>query len=379
MLRRIIAPLVAPGLIAGCLVVFVWSFTEIGTPLMLGYERATPVQLYNGLNGLDNDPTPFALAAVLLAIAVALSLVAQVLVSGERSRTSARGGGMQPQPCGAARSAWCWLVCGGVALIACLPHLGVIGVAFSRDWYQSALPSGATLLHARDALAHPLVVPSVLNSLWFSVLATALCLLLALAVAWTVQRWRLPGARLLDALAMAPLAIPGVVMVLGFLTLGVMAAKLWPAARPILDPMQNPTLLLVIAYAVRRLPQALRSVSAGLSQVPVELEEAAAACGAGPWQRMQRIILPLIAGALAAGGILAFSFAMLEVADSLILAQQREFWPITKVIFDLVNVLGQGPALACAFGVWAMLFLAAALAAAAAAIGKPLGDLLRDR
>jgi iron(III) transport system permease protein len=194
-----------------------------------------------------------------------------------------------------------------------------------------------------------------------------------------VQRWRVPGARGLDALAMAPLAIPGVVMALGFFSLGTYAAAQWPALRGVLDPFANPTLLLVVAYAVRRLPQALRSVSAGLSQVPVELEEAAAACGAGPWQRLRRIILPLIAGALAAGGILAFSFAMLEVADSLVLAQQRAYWPITKVIFDLINVLGQGPALACAFGVWAMLFLAASLAAAAAAVGKPLGDVLRDR
>ena len=59
-----------------------------------------------------------------------------------------------------------------------------------------------------------------------------------------------------------------------------------------------------------------------------------------------------------AGALLTFSFSMLEVSDSLILAQKHDFFPVTKVLFELVNILGPGPSIACAFAVWAMLFLA---------------------
>ena len=145
-----------------------------------------------------------------------------------------------------------------------------------------------------------------------------------------------------------------------------------------LDPQRNPAPLLIIAYAVRRLPHVVRAVNAGLVQAPVVLEEAAAACGAGPFTRLWRITMPLIAGSLAAGALLTFSFSMLEVSDSLILAQQRDFWPITKVIYELAVQLGNGPALACAFGAWAMLFLASCLAAAAVFLGKGPTALFRS-
>jgi iron(III) transport system permease protein len=68
---------------------------------------------------------------------------------------------------------------------------------------------------------------------------------------------------------------------------------------------------------------------------------------------------------------------MLEVSDSLILAQKSRFYPITRAIFELSEILGPGPSLACAFGVWAMCFLAATLFAANLLLGKKLGSLFR--
>ena len=68
---------------------------------------------------------------------------------------------------------------------------------------------------------------------------------------------------------------------------------------------------------------------------------------------------------------------MLEVSDSLILAQQAGHYPITKAIYQLFNQLGNGQALACALGVWAMAFLAVAIAGATLVLGKRLGALFR--
>ena len=112
------------------------------------------------------------------------------------------------------------------------------------------------------------------------------------------------------------------------------------------------------------------SVAAGLQQAPVALEEAAAALGARAPTRLRRIVLPLVAGNLAAGALLTFSYSMLEVSDSLVLAQKRDYYPVTRVIYELAGIVGPGPSIACAFALWAMLFLAATLAAANAFLGR---------
>ena len=140
---------------------------------------------------------------------------------------------------------------------------------------------------------------------------------------------------------------------------------------------EDPLLLLVIAYAVRRLPYVVRSAAAGFQQVSPTLEEAAQNLGARPEKALWRITLPLVAPNLVAGGLLAFSFAMLEVSDSMILAQQAAHFPITKAIYSLVLALGSGPNLASALGVWAMIFLAVTILGAGVILGKKLGALFR--
>jgi len=134
---------------------------------------------------------------------------------------------------------------------------------------------------------------------------------------------------------------------------------------------------LVIAYAVRRLPYVVRSTVAGLEQTSGELEEAALNLGAGRLRAIRTIILPLIVANLLAGALLAFSFAMLEVSDSLILAQREGDYPITKAIYVLFERLGDGPYIASAMGVWAMALLAVTLVGASVLIGKKMGAIFR--
>jgi iron(III) transport system permease protein len=109
---------------------------------------------------------------------------------------------------------------------------------------------------------------------------------------------------------------------------------------------------------------------AGLQQSDPALEEAARSLGANPIRVLRRIAIPLIGANLAAGCILAFAFAMLEVSDSLILAQQTQHYPITKAIYSLLSTLGNGTELAAALGVWAMVFLTVSILGAALLGGK---------
>jgi iron(III) transport system permease protein len=173
-------------------------------------------------------------------------------------------------------------------------------------------------------------------------------------------------------MAMLPLAVPGLVLAFGYL-----AMTREGQAFGFLIRAEDPLLILVIAYSVRRLPYVVRSAAAGFQQTSVSLEEAAQNLGCPPLKAMCRITLPLISANLIAGCLLAFSFAMLEVSDSLILAEQQQHFPITKAIYALVTSLGTGPNLASALGVWAMIFLAVTIVGAGLILGKKLGALFR--
>ena len=116
---------------------------------------------------------------------------------------------------------------------------------------------------------------------------------------------------------------------------------------------------------------------AGLEQTPVDLELAARNLGAGGLTTLGRITVPLISANLLAGGLLAFAFAMLEVSDSLILAQKASHYPITKAIYDLFQRLGDGPYIACALGVWAMLLLTLTILSASSLLGRRMGAIFR--
>jgi iron(III) transport system permease protein len=125
------------------------------------------------------------------------------------------------------------------------------------------------------------------------------------------------------------------------------------------------------------LPYVVRSAVAGLQQTSVALEEAAQNLGCPPLRVLRRITLPLITANVLAGGLLAFSFAMLEVSDSLILAQKQQNFPITKAIYELFQLMGEGRYVASALGVWAMVFLGVTIFAASRLLGKKLGALFR--
>jgi iron(III) transport system permease protein len=165
---------------------------------------------------------------------------------------------------------------------------------------------------------------------------------------------------------MLPLAVPGLVLAFGYLALSQEGKPL----AFLIGADGSPLLLLAVAYAMRRLPYVTRATIAGLQQSDPALEQAARSLGASAFSTFMRISLPLLAAHLAAGCVLAFAFSMLEVSDSLILAQRAEHYPITKATFALLSSLGNGIGLAAALGVWSMVFLGVAMIGAGILGGK---------
>jgi iron(III) transport system permease protein len=269
-----------------------------------------------------------------------------------------------------------------VVILAMTPHIGVLLMSVSKvgGWYQSALPKVFTSEHYLNALTHDVTMPSAANSVLYASLSMLIDLVLGVAIAWLIVRTKVFGRRAIDTLSMLPLAVPGIVMAFGYIAISLQLQVMFkntPWLRQLIDVQENPLILLVIAYAIRRLPYVVRSAAAGFEQTPVDLELAARNLGASGWMTLRRITVPLIAANLAAGALLAFAFAMLEVADSLILAQKQSYWPITKAIYELFQRLGDGPYIASALGVWAMVLLTLTVLTASSFLGKRMGALFR--
>jgi iron(III) transport system permease protein len=383
--RRITLPLMMPGLFAGGTIIFIAAFTELGTPLIMNYNRCASVQVFDALKEISANPFPYALVSVMLLCSVALYTLSKTIFGRHAAamQNKASTGAVAGRPVGAC-AILVPLLFAAVTGIAILPHAGVVLTSFSApgSWYRSVLPATFTLGNYAEALGHEMTLRSIRNSLVFSALAVVCNIGFGLAIALVVVRSSLKNRWLLDALSMIPLAVPGLVMAFGYLAISSTlsnhpAVAGSPALLMLFDVRVNPTFFLVLAYAVRRLPYMVRSMVAGLQQTSVSLEESAANLGASPAVVLRRITLPLIMANIIAGTMLAFAFSMLEVSDSLMLAQRADYYPITKTIYELFQLIGSGTYLAAALGVWAMAFLAATIIGCSLLLGRKMGALFR--
>lgn len=384
---RITLPLIRPGLFAGGTIVFIWAFTELGTPLMFDYYQVTAVQIFSGLKEVQNSAEPYALTVVMLTAAILFYIVGKAVFGRKGyamySKASRAGDETPLTGLGAWAAAGAF---GLVTLLAVLPHIGVVLTSLAQpgSWYRTALPEAWTLHHYQQALATDESFNSIKNSLVLSLSAMVLNMGVGVMVGYLLVRTRVWGRSLLDALCMLPLAVPGLVMAFGYVAMTLrwpFGPGSWLDSTPfdldIFGVNPNPFPLLIIAYAIRRLPYIVRSTVAGLEQTSGELEEAAVNLGASRVTAVRKVIVPLIMANLIAGGLLVFSFSMLEVSDSLILAQRASDFPITKTIYELSNRLGDGIFVASAMGAWGMALLAVTLVGASAMMGKKLGSIFR--
>ncbi len=389
---KITLPLIRPGLFAGSTIVFIWAFTELGTPLMLNFYTVTPVQIFNGIKEVTTSAQPYALTVVMLVAAIGMYVLGKLVFGGKAYAMYAKASRAGEE---AQLSKGAGLFAAGlfglVTAAALVPHIGVVLASFAAEgaWYRSVFPSDFTLHNFEQALGHPLAFGSIVNSLKYASIAVLLDIVLGILIGYIIVRTKIKGRMLLDSLAMLPLAVPGLVMAFGFVALSIKLEGMDPIFGvkvfgedglinvSIVGSMPNPIILLVIAYAIRRLPYVVRATVAGLEQTSGELEEAAVNLGASTFTAVRKIIVPLITANLIAGGLLAFSFAMLEVSDSLILAQQEGDYPITKAIYAFSERLGDGHGIASAMGVWGMALLTVTLVGASVMLGKKLGAIFR--
>ncbi|MCS7186915.1 MAG: iron ABC transporter permease [Armatimonadota bacterium] len=367
--RTVTLPLMMPGLFAAGSLVFILAFTDLGTPLVFNYTRVIAVQVFHRVEQALEDPTGYAMVLLVMVLSILIFWTSKRWAERWQVQTIPRAAGetgerVLPMPLTIAITASILLV----AFLAILPNIAVVLNAFADRWFMTILPDRWTLKYFQQLLVYPLAATSIRNSLLYSLASALLDIILGLAIAYIVVRRKAPLPQWLDSTAMLPLAIPGIVIAFGYVG---------AFANTPLDPRQNPALLLIIAYAIRRLPYMVRACYAGLQQVSEALEEASLNLGASPLRTFVKVTLPQIVPHLIAGGIMAFAFAMLEVSDSLILAFDQQYFPITKAIYVLANRLEGGVQMASAMGVLGMVVLALALAISTRLMGRRMGEVFR--
>jgi iron(III) transport system permease protein len=367
--RTVTFPLMLPGYFAGAIIVFIWAFTDLGTPLVFEYRDLIAVQIFNMVTDLHQNPMGYAFVVAVMVLTLLFFYLSKRLIGSRGYATLGRGHvASAMRPASASVTVLIYLVVLGVSAVALIPHFGVVLTSITARWFLTVLPGEYTLKFYGDVFSHELTLLSIKNSLFLSSLSTIIDIVLGVTIAYLLTRKRVPGRDLLDALAMLPLAIPGLVMAFGY----VAAFSATP-----LDARINPVPLLIVGYAVRRLPYMVRAAYAGFQQTNVALEEAAMNLGASPLKSLYQITFPLVFANLVAGAVLAFSFAMLEVSDSLVLALKEQNYPITKAIYALLRRIADGPYIASAMGVLGLMLLAGSLFLASRFFGRRMGELFR--
>jgi iron(III) transport system permease protein len=366
----IVWPLARPGYFAGAIIVFIWSLTDLGTSLLIGYHDVIPVRIFNMVTDINENPMGFAMVFLVIVMTVGFFLVSKTALNGKKYDMMARGHVTSAvRKTGFFGTIAVYAILLAVIACALFPHVSVLITSFSHNWFMTPLPVEYTVEHYSKVFNQELPLNGIQNSLFLATLSTMADVILGGLVAYVIVRKLIPFTNILDSIVMIPLALPGIVLAFGYVV---------TFSGTFLDPMENPVPLLVIAYAIRRLPYMVRSASAGLQQTSVSLEEASATFGAGRFYTLRKITFPLVMANVIAGSLLCFAYAMLDVSDSMILAMKDQFYPITKVIYALYLEQGSGEFVASALGMISMAILTFCIMGASVVLGKKMGELFKS-
>jgi iron(III) transport system permease protein len=361
-------PLLLPGYLSGALIVFIFAFTDLGTPLIFGFRKVAAVLIFDARNNTDS-PDGYVIALYLVILSGFIFWFSRRYLDGGKISTLARGTRRARESSPSKIVApFLYLYFLLVIFAALLPHVGVVLASFASKWTGTLWPTWTTHNYV-DVFTSPLIpaAAAIKVSLLCATASMLLDVIGGFFLAYALVRGKVWAKGLLDTLAMLPLALPGLILAFGLLI---------SFGNTPLDPALHSAIpILIISYAIRRLPYALRSISAGLQQTNIALEEASLNMGASPVQTMWQITRPLVTANLIAAGLLTFAFAVLEVSDSLILAMNRDTQPIAQAIYSLV--LGAKLFHACALGVVGMLLLTATFMLVNKLLGKQLGALFK--
>ncbi len=307
-------PLTTPGYVAGALLVFIWTFSDFATPLILGVQDLLAPQAYlNIVQFVDRRifRMGIVISALMVVLAIAFLLVARRWV-GLKDYSSLSYSTIARRRLSALRQAGAVGFLTVLMLLSFIPYLGVALASFSRGWSLTPLPLSYTLQHYERVIVE--TPKYILNSFLYSGLAVALCIAIGVPIAWILGRSTMPGRGTLDSLNTLILAVPGT-------AIGIAYIRAFHFDLPGFDRgLTSFWIIMPLCLAVRRLPYTVRGAYSSLLLVHRSMEEAAASVGASGLRAFRDVTLPLIWKGVVVGGLFSFMTSLQEASAVLFLA-----------------------------------------------------------
>lgn len=350
--RKIVFPLAMPGYVAGAALVFIKVFDDLGTPLLLNVNNMLAPQAYLRISSVGiSDPMGYVISVILVAFSI-LSLWASFLVMRGKDYATVQkgGGGMAKRDLKPLEKAAAYGVVVLILLVVLSPHIGLALLSFGTIWSYAPLPDAYTLQNYVTMWQGSKTF--IMNTVLYAGLAATLDVIIGTAIAYIVVRTKIFGRKGLDYLATAALAVPGVVLGIGYLR------TFHSVDVPFIDePLASWWVIIALALMVRRLPYALRACMAALQQVSLALEEAAESLGATKRRTIQKVVVPLMMGGILAGFVTSFATAAVELSATIMLVNANEDAPLSYGIY-LYMQTPSGRGAGAALGIVAVLVVA---------------------
>jgi len=307
-------PLTTPGYVAGALLVFIWTFSDFATPLILGVQDLLAPQAYlNIVQFVDRRifRMGIVISALMVLLAVVFLLVARRWV-GLKDYSSLSYSVIARRRLSPRRQAAAVAFLSVLMLLSFIPYVGVALASFSRGWSLTPLPLSYTLQHFERVIVE--TPKYIVNSFLYSGLAVALCIAVGVPIAWILGRSTMPGRGALDSLNTLILAVPGT-------AIGIAYIRAFHFDLPGFDRgLTSFWIVMPLVLAVRRLPYTVRGAYSSLQLVHRSMEEAAASVGASGARVFRDVTLPLIWKGVVVGSLFSFMTSLQEASAVLFLA-----------------------------------------------------------
>ena len=313
-LLTITLPLTTPGYIAGALLVFIWTFSDFATPLVLGVHDLLASQAYLNIVQFV-DRRLFRMGIVISALMVALALV--FLVAARRyvaikDYSSLSYSKIARRPLSPLQQTGAIAFLSFLMLLSFIPYLGVGLASVGKGWSLTPFPVRYTLGYFERVIVE--TPKYIVNSFLYSGLAVLLCIAVGVPIAWILARTRLPGRDTLDGLNTLILAIPGT-------AIGIAYIRAFHFDLPLVGHgLTSFWIILPLVLAIRRLPYTVRGSYASLLLVHRSMEEAAESVGARGWRSFSDVTLPLIWRGVLVGSLFSFMTSLQEASAVLFLS-----------------------------------------------------------
>jgi len=313
-LWRVTLPLTTPGYVAGALLVFIWTFSDFATPLVLGVQDLLAPQAYlNIVQFVDRRifRMGIVISALMVVLAILFLLVARHYVA-IKDYSSLSYSRIERRRLSPARQGLVIAFLSFLLLLSFIPYIGVTLASVGKGWALTPLPVAYTLQYYERVIVE--TPKYIVNSFLYSGLAVVICVGVGVPIAWLLARSTVPGRGALDAINTLILAVPGT-------AIGIAYIRAFHFDLPGFDRgLTSFWIIMPLVLAVRRLPYTVRGSFASLLLVHRSLEEAASSVGASGARTFKDVTLPMIWKGVLVGGLFSFMTSLQEASAVLFLA-----------------------------------------------------------